>query len=157
MANYLDLPIGGLARSFECNDRNSGRGSKQIRIRQETPCVPAGPNFVFAGALSGRLRVFSSDSRCRRRSADMLVLVDTPSFSGCLMKVRPIGLLLEMLDQGVKDQKILAVSRHNPRYREVHILECHRFQDNAKQQPAQCGDEAKSDSPLVNGHSRPPS
>jgi inorganic pyrophosphatase len=50
---------------------------------------------------------------------DVLVLVDAPSFSGCLMEVRPIG-LLEMLDQGIKDQKVLAVARHNPRYHEVH-------------------------------------
>jgi inorganic pyrophosphatase len=50
---------------------------------------------------------------------DMLVLVDTPSFPGCLIEVRPIG-LLEMLDQGVKDEKVLAVARHNPRHREVH-------------------------------------
>ena len=50
---------------------------------------------------------------------DMLVLVDNPSFPGCLMEVGPIG-LLEMLDQGVKDEKVLAVSQHNPRYREVH-------------------------------------
>ncbi len=35
------------------------------------------------------------------------------------MEVRPIG-MLEMLDQGVKDEKILAVAKHNPRYREVH-------------------------------------
>jgi inorganic pyrophosphatase len=50
---------------------------------------------------------------------DMLILVDNPSFSGCLMEVCPIG-LLEMLDQEVKDEKILAVSQHNPRYLEVH-------------------------------------
>jgi|SRR5579884_4148391 len=50
---------------------------------------------------------------------DVLVLVDTPSFPGCLIEVRPIG-LLEMLDQGVKDEKVLAVARHNPRYKEVH-------------------------------------
>jgi inorganic pyrophosphatase len=50
---------------------------------------------------------------------DVLVLVDEPSFTGCLIEVRPIG-LLEMIDQGVKDEKILAVPRHNPRYQEVH-------------------------------------
>jgi inorganic pyrophosphatase len=50
---------------------------------------------------------------------DMLVLVETPSFPGCLMEVRPIG-LLEMLDQGIKDEKILTVALHNPRYSEVH-------------------------------------
>ncbi len=49
---------------------------------------------------------------------DVLVLVDAPSFSGCVMTVRPIG-LLEMLDQGVLDEKILAVGKNNPRYNDV--------------------------------------
>src|SRR5690242_19142468 len=49
---------------------------------------------------------------------DVLVLVDTPSFSGCLIEVRPIG-MLEMLDQGKPDEKILAVGLHNPRYKDV--------------------------------------
>src|SRR5260370_20879233 len=49
---------------------------------------------------------------------DVLVLVDAPSFSGCVMEVRPIG-LLEMLDQGVLDEKVLAVGKNNPRYKDV--------------------------------------
>jgi inorganic pyrophosphatase len=49
---------------------------------------------------------------------DVLVLVDAPSFSGCVMTVRPIG-LLEMLDQGVLDEKVLAVGKNNPRYTDV--------------------------------------
>jgi inorganic pyrophosphatase len=48
----------------------------------------------------------------------VLVLVDDPSFPGCVMQVRPIG-LLEMLDQGVPDEKVLAVGRKNPRYSDV--------------------------------------
>src|SRR6266545_4624593 len=39
---------------------------------------------------------------------DVLVLVDAPSFPGCLMTVRPIG-VLRMIDQGRNDEKILAV------------------------------------------------
>jgi len=50
---------------------------------------------------------------------DILILVDTPSFPGCLMEARPVG-VLDMTDQGVADQKILAVPVHNPRYNEVH-------------------------------------
>lgn len=49
---------------------------------------------------------------------DVLVLVDAPSFPGCVMQVRPIG-LLEMLDQGIPDEKVLAVGRRNPRYDDV--------------------------------------
>ena len=49
---------------------------------------------------------------------DVLVLVDEPTFCGCLTQVRPIG-VLEMLDQGVLDEKILSVGIGNPRYAEV--------------------------------------
>lgn len=49
---------------------------------------------------------------------DVLVLVDAPSFTGCVMTVRPIG-MLEMLDQGKKDEKILAVGTNNPIYKDV--------------------------------------
>src|SRR3984885_10947766 len=49
---------------------------------------------------------------------DVLVLVASPSFPGCVMQVRPIG-LLEMLDQGVPDEKVLAVGKNNPRYADV--------------------------------------
>jgi inorganic pyrophosphatase len=46
---------------------------------------------------------------------DVLVLVPSWSFPGCVQEVRPIG-LLEMLDQGVLDEKVLAVGKNNPRY-----------------------------------------
>jgi len=46
---------------------------------------------------------------------DVLILVDEPSFPGCILTVRPIG-LLDMLDQGERDEKVLAVPVDNPRY-----------------------------------------
>ena len=49
---------------------------------------------------------------------DVLVLVDEPSFPGCVMEVRPVG-VMDMLDQGIPDEKILAVGRGNPRYKDV--------------------------------------
>jgi len=49
---------------------------------------------------------------------DVLVLVEAPSFPGCLMEVRPIG-VLRMVDQGEGDEKILAVAESDPLYREV--------------------------------------
>src|SRR5215467_11445198 len=49
---------------------------------------------------------------------DVLVLVDVPSFPGCLMEVRPIG-LLRMIDQGKHDEKILAVVENDPVYRQI--------------------------------------
>jgi inorganic pyrophosphatase len=49
---------------------------------------------------------------------DVLVLVDSPSFTGCVLEVRPIG-VLDMIDQGQPDEKILAVGEGNPRYQDV--------------------------------------
>jgi inorganic pyrophosphatase len=49
---------------------------------------------------------------------DVLVMVDTPSFPGCVQEVRPIG-VLEMIDQGQGDEKILCVGEGNPRYNDV--------------------------------------
>ncbi len=40
---------------------------------------------------------------------DVLILVDQPTFTGCLMDVRPIG-VLHMVDTKQNDQKILAVA-----------------------------------------------
>jgi inorganic pyrophosphatase len=56
---------------------------------------------------------------CDDDPLDILVLVDQqPTLTGCLVEVRPIG-LLEMLDQGIKDEKVLAVSSNDPRYKHV--------------------------------------
>src|ERR1700685_481545 len=49
---------------------------------------------------------------------DILIMVAQPTFTGCLVEARPVG-LLEMLDQGIKDEKVLAVSSSNPLFAEV--------------------------------------
>jgi len=49
---------------------------------------------------------------------DVLVLVDAPSFTSCVMTVRPIG-VLRMIDQESEDEKILAVGLNNPIYESV--------------------------------------
>lgn len=53
---------------------------------------------------------------------DVLILVTAPSFPGCVMEVRPVGMLKMTDDQG-KDFKILAVPRRDPRFEEVRRLE----------------------------------
>ncbi len=46
---------------------------------------------------------------------DILILGDTPTFTGCIYSVRPVG-MFEMLDHGVCDEKILAFAMGNPRF-----------------------------------------
>ncbi len=53
---------------------------------------------------------------------DVLALVEEPSFPGCLIEVRPVG-ILNMVDNDLADQKIVAVPNRNPRYDEVHTMD----------------------------------
>ena len=53
---------------------------------------------------------------------DVLALVEEPSFSGCLIEVRPVG-ILNMIDQDETDQKVVAVPNRNPRYDQIHTLD----------------------------------
>jgi inorganic pyrophosphatase len=48
---------------------------------------------------------------------DVLVLVKEQTFSGCLIDVRPLG-VLRMNDRGEPDDKILAVALRDPYYEE---------------------------------------
>jgi len=52
---------------------------------------------------------------------DVLVLIKEPTFPGCVMVARPIG-VFRMLDQGRSDDKILAVAANDPLYQEYEGL-----------------------------------
>lgn len=49
---------------------------------------------------------------------DVLVLSHEPFVPGCLISVRPIG-VLDMVDDGEDDAKILAVPKDDPRFKEI--------------------------------------
>ena len=53
---------------------------------------------------------------------DVLVMVEQPSFPGCLNRVRPLG-MLDMLDESTYDHKILAVPERSPGYEQIQTLE----------------------------------
>src|SRR5437868_8373185 len=52
---------------------------------------------------------------------DVLILVEEPTFPGCRVAVRPIGVLL-MDDEHGRDEKILGVPVADPRFADVHDL-----------------------------------
>ena len=65
---------------------------------------------------------------------DGMVMMDEPTFPGCVIAARPIG-MLEMIDGGDRDEKILCVPAEDPRYNEVHSLEDvapHRLEEIAE-------------------------
>jgi inorganic pyrophosphatase len=53
---------------------------------------------------------------------DVLVLTSFPTFPGCVIETRVIGVLIMTDDKG-KDEKLLGVPTEDPRFRHVHTLE----------------------------------
>ena len=65
---------------------------------------------------------------------DGIVIMDEPTFPGCVIPARPIG-MLEMIDGGDRDEKILCVPDKDPRYTEVKSLKDvapHRLEEIAE-------------------------
>ncbi len=52
---------------------------------------------------------------------DGIVIMDQPTFPGCVITARPVG-MLEMIDGGDRDEKILCVPDKDPRYAHVKSL-----------------------------------
>jgi inorganic pyrophosphatase len=52
---------------------------------------------------------------------DGMVIMDEPTFPGCVITARPIG-MMEMIDGGDRDEKILCVPDKDPRYAHVKSL-----------------------------------
>ncbi|MGB0564035.1 MAG: inorganic diphosphatase [Spirulinaceae cyanobacterium] len=65
---------------------------------------------------------------------DGMVLIDQPTFPGCVIAARPIG-MLEMIDGGDRDEKLICVPDKDPRYAQVKSLEnisSHRLEEIAE-------------------------
>lgn len=52
---------------------------------------------------------------------DVIILVEEPTFPGCRVRVRPIG-VLAMVDEHGEDEKVLGVPEGDPRFAEVFDL-----------------------------------
>lgn len=52
---------------------------------------------------------------------DVLVMIKEPTFPGCVIRCRPIG-VFRMLDKGKEDAKILAVPENDPLHGEYHNI-----------------------------------
>jgi inorganic pyrophosphatase len=52
---------------------------------------------------------------------DVVVLIDEPTFPGCFMRVRPIG-VLRLEQEGQRDDKVLCVPVADPLYWETHDI-----------------------------------
>jgi inorganic pyrophosphatase len=53
---------------------------------------------------------------------DVMVLISQPTFPGCILEARPIG-LPDMEDEAGSDWKVLAAAERDPMYRDVHTVD----------------------------------
>src|SRR2546423_13441374 len=116
MTNYLTLPIGEAAPA-EINavieiargDTNKYEYDKALNVFR------LDRNLYSPVHYPGDYGFIPSTLSDDGDPLDVLVLVDAPSFTGCVMTLRPIGSLM-MLDQQSDDEKILLVGLNTPIY-----------------------------------------
>jgi inorganic pyrophosphatase len=119
MTNYLELPIGSNSPEvINAVIEIPYEGSNKYEYDKELQVFRLDRNLYSPVHYPGDYGFIPSTLADDGDPLDVLVLVDAPSFSGCVMEVRPIG-ILEMLDQGLGDEKVLCVGKNNPRYKDV--------------------------------------
>ncbi len=119
MTNYLELPVGKqVPEVIHAVIEIPGGGVNKYEYDKQLHVFRLDRNLYSPVHYPGDYGFIPSTLSKDGDPLDVLVLVDFPSFPGCVMDVRPIG-VLEMLDQGIPDEKILAVGKGNPRYNDV--------------------------------------
>jgi inorganic pyrophosphatase len=123
MTNYLSLPIGRSAPDEVNAVIEIPRGlTNKYEYDKELHVFRLDRNLYSPVHYPGDYGFIPSTLSDDGDPLDVLVLVDAPSFTGCVMTVRPIG-FLEMMDQGQRDEKVLAVGINNPIYQNVRDYE----------------------------------
>jgi inorganic pyrophosphatase len=119
MTNYLELPVGAKAPELvNAVIEIPLEGISKYEYDKQLHVFRLDRNLFSPVHYPGDYGFIPSTLGDDGDPLDVLVLVDTPSFPGCLQEVRPIG-VLDMIDQGQGDEKIIAVGEGNPRYNDV--------------------------------------
>ncbi|MGB6723294.1 MAG: inorganic diphosphatase [Terracidiphilus sp.] len=119
MDNYLELPIGGKAPEVLTavveipeDGTNKYEYDRDMNIFVLDRVLHSPVHFPGDYGFIPQTLAQDGDP------LDILILGDTPTFTGCIYTVRPVG-LFEMLDYGVCDEKILAIAMGNPRFSDI--------------------------------------
>jgi inorganic pyrophosphatase len=120
MADYLNLPLGDEAPEIVTAVVEIPQGSvNKYEYDKKLEVFRLDRNLFspvhYPGDYGFVPRTLAEDGD----PLDILILGDSPTFPGCVYDARPIG-LFEMLDQGVRDEKILAYATGNPRFSRIH-------------------------------------
>jgi inorganic pyrophosphatase len=117
--NYLELPLGDEAPNvvnvvveIPLGSSNKYEYDKRLHVFRLDRTLHSPVHYP------GDYGFIPSTLGLDRDPLDVIVLVNVPSFTGCLLEVRPIG-MLRMVDEGDPDEKILAVTTTDPIYKPV--------------------------------------
>ena len=118
--NYLLLPLGehqpdeiNVVVEIPEKSRNKYEYDKQLDIFRLDRALHSAIHYPGDYGFAPQTLALDGDP------LDVLVLVIEPTFPGCLVVARPIG-LLEMIDGDKQDDKILCVPVGEPSFDEVH-------------------------------------
>jgi inorganic pyrophosphatase len=118
--NYLHLPLGdrqpdeiNVIVEIPAGSRNKYEYDKKLDILRLDRALHSSIHYPGDYGFAPQTLALDGDPM------DILVLVIEPTFSGCLVAARPIG-LLEMVDGDNEDDKILAVPVGEPEFDEIH-------------------------------------
>ena len=95
--------------------------AQQVRVRRADGRDPAGPSALVGGVLPARVRVRRWHAGRGRRPYRRDHPLDEPTFPGCQITARPVGVLLMHDDKG-PDEKILCVAIGDPHWAHVRSL-----------------------------------
>lgn len=120
MPNYLTLPIGARAPQVVNAVIEIPRGQANKYEYDSDLHVFRLDRMIYSSVhYPGDYGFIPSTLSDDGDPIDVLILVSEPSFPGCFMEIRPVG-LLGMRDEGAEDEKVLAVATGNPHYQDVH-------------------------------------
>jgi inorganic pyrophosphatase len=123
MTNYLDLPTGrdvpniiNAVIEIPKGSSNKYEYDKELNVFKLDRTLYSPVHYPGAYGFIPRTHGEDGDP------LDVVVIVEQPTFTGCLIEVRPLGVLIMRDDMGL-DHKILAVPVSDPKMREVHGLQ----------------------------------
>jgi inorganic pyrophosphatase len=117
--NYLNLPLGerqpdeiNVVIEIPEGSRNKYEYDKELDIFRLDRALHSAIHYPGDYGFAPQTLALDGDP------LDVLVLVIEPTFAGCLVAARPIG-LLQMIDDGKEDDKVLAVPVGEPAFDEI--------------------------------------
>ena len=123
MINFLELPTGddapeivNVVVEIPLGSSNKYEYDKQMHVFRLDRTLHSPVHYP------GDYGFIPSTLALDRDPLDVVVLTAIPSFPGCLLHVRPVG-LLRMVDQGEPDSKVLAVTTSDPIYEGVRKMD----------------------------------